>query len=208
MVSWMFPPMQGTVPLPLSWLQRSSLVKPSPFHEQKWHTNWRLHITYHLFRLERHLFRQEWKWWEMCRKWTEKLKEEEVFYNERKCLLAHTHMHAHKEKPHWRVHLAWLCYRFILVWANVTVSKGGRRNAVLIDKPNVIRLRTLSGQSDVPGVCFFLLLPLALLSPAATVSSERPIPVTNHSTPSSISSRLQNFAATKPPLHQIWTLYL
>lgn len=51
---------------------------------------------------------------------------------------SHSHMHIHK-KPSWRVHLAWLCYRFILIWGNVREGKGcaslkaQRRKTVLID---------------------------------------------------------------------------
>lgn len=86
------------------------------------------------------------------------------------CLHIHGRTHTDKEKPHWRVHLVWLCYRFILIWANVSVSKGERRNAVLIDKPNVLLLRTLSGQSEAmksrgcvfPFFFLFLFYPLQL----------------------------------------------
>lgn len=37
----------------------------------------------------------------------------------------YTHIHIHK-KPSWRVHLAWLCYRFILIWGNVRVRRRER----------------------------------------------------------------------------------
>lgn len=120
-------------------------------------------------------------------RWTAKTKEEPavwIIYAREKNSLCRV---PHIKKPSWRVHLAWLSYRFILIWGNVRVRRG-ERMCVTQETEESDRFNRLletcfflgASQSRVREekswgwffCCFFFFLPLPLLSQSAMMPRE------------------------------------